>query len=141
MALAIFATLAFSLAAAPGIWLRQIYPLLKGSEASVIRGGSRPLHALVIAQLALCAVLMTIGSLSYQSVFYIDHSDVYFTRDRLLLAMVNTNGAASGGEQNMALLERIRQRLRSVPGVVNVSYATAARLLTTMAGWICRFKP
>ena len=126
MALAVFATLTFSLVAAPGIWLRQIHPLLKGSEHSVIRGGSRPLNALVIAQLTLCTVLVTAGSLAYQSVFYIDHSDLYFKRDHLLLAAVNTAGAASGGEQNMALLERIRQRLRSVPGVVNVSYATAA---------------
>ena len=126
MALAIFATLIFSLGAAPGIWLRQIHPLLKGSEHSVIRGGSRPLNGLVIAQFALCTVLVTAGSLSFQSVFYIDHSDLYFTKDHLLLANVNTAGAASGGEQNLALLERIRQRLRSIPGVVNVSYATAA---------------
>ena len=84
------------------------------------------MNALVIAQLALCTVLVAAGSLSFQSVFYIDHSDLYFTKDHLLLANVNTAGAASGGEQNLALLEGIRQRLRSIPGVGNVSYATAA---------------
>jgi predicted permease len=126
IALAILATLTFTLAPSFGFWKGQARPFLKAAGHSVIRGGSRLVNTLVIAQVALCVVLVTAGSLTYQSLFYIDTSDLHFTKDHLLLASVNTDGAVAGGAENIALLERIRQRLSAIPGVARVSWATAA---------------
>jgi predicted permease len=126
IALAILATLAFTLAPTFGFWKRQARPFLKAAEHSVIRGGSRLVNTLVIAQVALCVVLVTAGSLAYQSLFYIDTSDLHFTKDHLLLVGVNTAGAVTGGDENIGLLERIRERLGGILGVARVSWATAA---------------
>jgi hypothetical protein len=56
----------------------------------------------------------------------IDTSDLYFEKDHLLLASITSTGAVTGNRQNAELLERIRQRLRALPGVTYASYATAA---------------
>ncbi|HEY6347082.1 MAG TPA: ABC transporter permease [Bryobacteraceae bacterium] len=124
--LSILATLTFTLAPAYTLWRRQISPFIKAGEHFVIRGNSRLVSALVITQIALCALLVTIGSLAYRSLFYIDTSDLYFNKGQLLLAEVNTAGAATHPEQNGTLLERMRQRLSIIPGVAAVSWATGA---------------
>jgi putative ABC transport system permease protein len=80
----------------------------------------------VITQLALCVVLLTSAGLAYRSVSTAVNLDLGFAKDHLLLASVDTKGAAVGKEQNIELLERLRKRLRQVPGVVSVSYAEAA---------------
>jgi MacB-like periplasmic core domain/FtsX-like permease family len=67
-----------------------------------------------------------VGSLAYRSLFYIDNTDIYFTKANLLLAEANTAGAAADSQENLILLERIRARLEKVEGVTTVSYATAA---------------
>lgn len=126
VALSILATLALTLAPAHTLLRRQISPFIKAGEHSVIRGTSRLASFLVVTQVALCALLVTIGSLAYRSLFYINTSDLYFTKDHLLLADVNTAGAVSNPEQNGALLERMRQRLTSIPGVEWVSWAAGA---------------
>lgn len=126
VALAILATLAFTLAPALGLWRRQALSSLKAAENTVSRRELRPMRTLVVGQVALSTVLVTTGSLAYQSLFHVDNSDLYFTKDDLLLASINTAGAAASGARNIALLERIRQRLRAIPGVTAASYATAA---------------
>jgi predicted permease len=124
--LAILATLAFTSAPMLGFWRQKLLPVLKATEHSTSRRASPFLRVLVVVQVALCAVLVTTAMLAYQSLFHVDNSGVYFTKKHLLLAGVNTGGAALSGEQNIALLERIRERLLRVQGVTRVSYATAA---------------
>lgn len=139
MALTVFATLVFTLASAPGVWQRQILPLLKGSEYSVIRGGSRSVNALVVTQVALCAMLVTAGSLAYQSVFYIDRSDLYFTKDRLLLANINTAGAAAEG--NKISLSWNASGNACAPFLAwNPSPTPPPRPRMTTGGWTCPCK-
>jgi len=72
----------------------------------------------MVAQLALCVVLLTGGGLAWRSLSLIDATDLGFSRDHLLLANV---GGADGAD-----LERLRQNLRAVPGVESVSWAIAA---------------
>jgi len=124
--LAVFSTLAFTLAPALRACRQDLLPLLRAGEQGVIRGRSRLANILVIAQLAVCVALLTSGGLAYRSLFLIDTTDVFFTRDHLLLAGVNTAGAGTAGEPNVALLERLRERLVATPGVVRASWAIAA---------------
>ena len=100
MLLAILGAVAFTLAPAMGAWRLEVMPALKAGEGSVVRGSSRFADKLVIAQLALSVVLLTVCGLAAQSLFYIDTSDLYFTQDHLLLADINTNGAAPGRFSN-----------------------------------------
>jgi ABC-type antimicrobial peptide transport system permease subunit len=87
----------------------------------------------VVAQLALCCLLLTGAGLASRSVYLIGQQDLHFAKDHLLLAGIDTGGAATA-QDNIALLDRLRQRLRAVPGIVSVSYATAV-LSSNFGGW------
>ena len=126
MILAGFAAALFTLAPVSGLWREWALPLLRPAEGSIVQGRSRLMTGMVVAQIALCAVLVTAGSLAYRSLFHIDNSDVYFTKSNLLLAEANTAGAATSARENLLLLERLRTRLENIEGVTCVSYATAA---------------
>ena len=125
MVLAVVSTLVFTIAPALRAWRQELLPALKAGEHGVIAGRSKLATILVVAQLALCALLLTAGGLAWRSVSLMDAEDLGFDRDHVLLAGVNTKGAVSTGDQHRALLERIRARLSAVPGVVSVSYALA----------------
>jgi len=121
--LAAFAALAFTLVPAVRTWRQDLLPWLKAGEQGVIQGRSRLANALVVAQLALCCLLLTAAGLASRSITLMDTTDLYFNKDHLLLAGINTAGAAASGEQNLAVLEQIRKRIAALPGVVTVSYS------------------
>jgi predicted permease len=125
MALAVFSTLAFTLAPAARAWRQELLPWLKAGERSVSQGRSKLANVLVIAQLALCMVLLTSAGLAYRSVSAAFNLDLGFMKDHLLLASLDTKAAVTGKEQNIELLEHMRMRLLRVPGVVSASYASA----------------
>lgn len=129
MTLALLATLAFSLAPALRSWRVQVHPLLKAGEQSIARGRSRLSTALVVVQFALSVLLVTSAGLAYRSMTTLSSADLGFTPDDLLLVTVRLgrgNGAGeepvADNEQRAALLERIRDRLSTTPGVEAVSY-------------------
>jgi predicted permease len=109
---------AFSIAPAWRAWRQDLLPSLKRGEHGIVSGRSKLASALMVAQLALCVVLLTGGGLAWRSLSLIDATDLGFSRDHLLLANV---GGADGAD-----LERLRQNLRAVPGVESVSWAIAA---------------
>ncbi len=125
MALAVFSTLAFTLAPAARAWKLELLPWLKAGERSVAQGRSKLANLLVITQLALCVVLLTSAGLAYRSVAAAVNLDLGFVKGHLLLASLDTTAAVTGKEQNIDLLERLRTRLLRVPGVVSASYASA----------------
>ncbi len=126
MALAVLSALAFTLAPTARAWKQELLPWLKAGERSVAQGRSKLANILVITQLALCVVLLTSAGLAYRSVSTAVNLDLRFAKDHLLLASVDTQGAVTGKEQNIELLERLRKRLLQVPGVVSASYAEGA---------------
>jgi predicted permease len=126
VALAILSTLVFTLAPALRAWGQDLLPWLRGGEHSVAPGRSRTANLLVVAQLALCVVLVTSGSFAWRSTRLMESADLGFTRDHVLLAGVDTRVAAGSRAQNLALLERMRQRLLVLPGVAGASWAVAA---------------
>ncbi len=124
--LAVASTVAFTLAPAVQAWRQDLLPWLKSGEQCLVQGRSRLANLLVATQIALCFVLLTGASMMRQSLQLIDTHDLYFTKDHLLLASIDTSGVTAGGAQNLSLLERLRQRIRALPGVVSASYATVA---------------
>jgi predicted permease len=132
--LAAISALAFTAAPAFRAWRQQILPWLKAGEHGVVAGRSTLANTLAGAQLALCIVLLTAAGLATRSLYLIGTSDLHFKKDHLLLINVNTSGAAQTGRENVALLERLRQRVRGLPGVLAASYASAVPP-SNMGGW------
>lgn len=124
--LAVFATVAFTVAPAVRGWRQELLPYLKAGEHCVIEGRSRLANVLVVAQLALCVLLLTSAGLAWRSARLMDATGLSFDKNHLVLAGVDTSGAAVTGAQNLAVLEHLRQRLLAVPGLVTVSYAQNA---------------
>ena len=126
LALAVLSTLVFTLAPAVRAWGQDLLPWLRGGEHSVAPGRSRTANLLVVAQLALCVLLLTSGSLAWRSTKLMESTDLGFRRDHVLLAGVDTRVATGSRAENLALLERMRQRLLALPGVASASWAVAA---------------
>ena len=124
--LAILSTLVFTLAPAVRAWGLELLPFLRGGEHSVAPGRSRTASLLVVAQFALCVVLVTSGAFAWRSTRLMESADLGFSRDHVLLAGIDTRSTAATREQNLALLERIRERLLTTPGVAAASWAVAA---------------
>lgn len=121
MLLAAAATLAFTLAPALRAWRQQVLPPLKAGEQGVAQGRSRASTALVVIQLAFSVVLLSSAGLAYRSVSLIHGMDLGFNSRDMLLLSINT-ATASTKDANLALLERVRHRMKAVPGVLAVSY-------------------
>lgn len=133
--LAALSALAFTLVPALRAGRLEVLPWLKAGEGGIAQGRSRLAGALVILQLALCVLLLTGAGLASRSIFLISKLDLHFAKDHLLLVDINTSGAASSEAENIALLERLRERLRGLPGVIDVAWATAVPP-SNFGGWM-----
>jgi predicted permease len=94
----------------------------------VLAGRSRLSSVLVVTPLALCVVLITGAGLAYRAQYLINNLELHYETDHLALVIVGTAGRATTTEQSVALLDRLRERLHAVPGVLAVSYAREAPL-------------
>ncbi|HVQ14649.1 MAG TPA: ABC transporter permease, partial [Vicinamibacterales bacterium] len=121
MVLAGVGTIAFSLAPALHAWRQDALPWLKAGEHSVAPGRSRLSNGLVVLQLAFSVVLLTVAGLATRSAGLM-MVDLGFDSKDLLLLTVRTTGTAPTRETNLVLVDQIRERLRSIPGVQQVSY-------------------
>jgi predicted permease len=121
MALAGLGTIAFTLAPAIRAWRQNPLPWLKAGEHSVAHGRSRLSNALVVVQLAFSVLLLTGAGLATRSASMMT-VDLGFDTNDLLVATVRTSGSTMSREANLALVDRIHQRLSRVPQVRSVSY-------------------
>jgi predicted permease len=124
MTLALASMAFFSLAPGVRAWRQPLLPSLKSGEQSVVQGRSRLSNGLVIVQLALAVLLITSAGLVTRSIFLLATVDLGFESQSILVARVNTGGAASDAPTSAALLERLRLRLQTVPGIESVSYTS-----------------
>ena len=131
LAMALVATLVFSLAPAVRSWRVPVSPLLKAGELGIAAGRSRWATALVVVQFAFSVLLVTGAGLAYRSMNTLSSVDLGFNPNQLLLITVRLGDA--GGADGVAVLERVRERLATIAGVEAVSYARripGATLLT-----------
>jgi predicted permease len=125
LVLAIIGTAIFSVPPALRASRQDPLPVLKEGGLGTIAGRSRLSNALVVLQLSFSVLLLTIAALSYRSTMLL-HLDLGFDASRLMLVGIGTDAAAESREGHIVLLDRLRERLRTLPGVTAVSY-TAVR--------------
>lgn len=148
MALAVLATLAFTMAPALGVWRQQTLPWLKAGEQAIAPGRSTVSSALVVVQLAFSVLLLTSAGLAYRAVSLLDSDDVGFRHENLLLVTLRTGrerflpsdrpATSAERDASVALLERMRERLGNVHDVESVAYARRVPgpyLLTGVPVW------
>lgn len=122
MILAVIGTLAFTIAPAIRACREDILRHLKAGEQSVARARSKMSNALVVTQLAFSVLLLSSAGLVYRSTSVLNRLDLQFDKRDLLLLTVNPTLAIPNRQENLELIERVRQRLATVAGVSAVSY-------------------
>jgi predicted permease len=123
LVLAMFCTMACTIAPALRAWRQPLLPPLKAGEQSVIQGRSKLTRAMVVVQLAFSVLLVTCGALAYRSLFLMGSFESGFDTKQLLLVTVNTTGSTANAQTNAALLEELRTRLGRSGDLIDVSYA------------------
>src|SRR5262249_15570140 len=122
--LAVIGTAIFSLPPALRASNQDPLPVLKEGGQTTVGGRSRLSNSLVVLQLAFSVLLLTIAGLSYRSTTSLLNVDLGFEARRLLRGGLGTAAAAQSRDGNIALLDRLRERLGTLPGVTAVSYTT-----------------
>jgi putative ABC transport system permease protein len=98
---------------------------LKQPRAVVRDGRLGFTNILVIAQLALSLVLLIGGGLFLRSFVALAYRDLGFDRDRLLIAVVDSQDASASRQGRLALYERVREAVAAVPGVESAALSMA----------------
>jgi predicted permease len=88
----------------------------------------------VIAQIAMCAVLLIAAGLLFRTVTNLRSQDLGFDRN-VLLVPLSPGPAGYPGDAATLLIERIRERLSAVPGILSVGVSGPA-LLDISNYWI-----
>jgi predicted permease len=114
----------------PALWATRVEPLdaLRQRARGVI-GGSRRFgvaHALVAFQVALAFVLVLGGSLLVRSFISMTSQDLGFDRHNVVVAVPDFNRSAVGRRERVPVSDRIRERLRTVPGVQDAGFAESS---------------
>jgi macrolide transport system ATP-binding/permease protein len=127
MLLAVAGTLVFTTAPAVHAWRQELLPGLKTGEQTVAPGKSRLTSVLVILQLAFSVLLLTSAGLAYRSLSLVETLHLNFDKNNLLLATVNPTLNIGNRELNLSVIETLRERLRTIPGIGSVSYVRFAQ--------------
>ncbi|HEY6361147.1 MAG TPA: ABC transporter permease, partial [Vicinamibacterales bacterium] len=120
--LALAAALTFTVAPAIRVWRQDLLPFLKPGEYAIAAGRSWLSSTLATLQVALCVLLLTIAGLGYRSLTLIEAADLGFTTERLLIVRLNSAAVANDTDTRLAILEQLRQRFQTVPGVAAATY-------------------
>jgi hypothetical protein len=109
-----------------------LLPFLKLGAQGVVPGRSKLSRALVVLQLAFSVLLLASAGLAYRSVSFADGLNLGFDSGNILLATVNTAGTTHDGAADDMLLDSLRARLESLPGVEAASYVRGVRVSSWM---------
>jgi putative ABC transport system permease protein len=112
----------------------DVVPALKDSAASIARGHVHLRRVLVTAQVALSLVLLIAAGVFARSLANLLHYNLGFRPERLLVFSVNPalNGYSSAS--TASLIDRLRERLAALPGVVSVGATQMTPLSNTGMG-------
>lgn len=113
-----------------------VIPALKSTRvdlAPALKDGARAIHgarrptlgkALVVAQIALCVVLVTAAGLLAGSLSNLKDFDAGFSRDRVLLADIDISGARLSPENRLRFFSELLERMRGMRPVESVSFSS-----------------
>ena len=126
LTLAVFSGLAFG--TAPALYLARLDPQFAVRTGTQNAGRSRMRGALMGVQVALALVVLVAAGMFFRSVLETREADPGFERRGVLLAAYDLSGRASDRAFSRALAQRIRDRLREIPGVDQVAIAASVPL-------------
>src|SRR6476469_3063056 len=89
--------------------------------------------SLVIAQVALSVILVAAAGLFVRTFASLASLHLGFERDRVLIVTVNAQRTQIAAENRLAVFDRVRQAVRSVPGVADASLSVITPV--TGQGW------
>jgi predicted permease len=128
-ALSILTAFLFGLAPAVRAARADLGGTLKAQTRSVMGGGLRLPRLLVSIQIALCLAALVAAGLLGRSLTNLKWMDVGFERDNLAYASVSPPQAGYSVERVGPYIDRVREELARLPGVVRVS-TVSTRLLS-----------
>ena len=99
----------------------DLAPALKETTRSLSGGGFRLGKLLVIGQVALSLLLLVAAGLFIRSLVNMQTLDVGYSRANLVLLQADPGASGYPTAQQLPMVERLIQRLRSVPGVLGVT--------------------
>jgi predicted permease len=130
-ALSILTALLFGLAPAVRAARADLGDALKAQTRSVMAGRLRLPRLLVSLQIALCLAALVAAGLLGRSLAALKSTDVGFDRENLAYASVNPSRAGYSAERTGPYVDRVREELARLPGVLRVS-TVSFRLLSGM---------
>jgi predicted permease len=107
---------------------------LKAQSRSVIGGLSRLPRVLVCLQIALCLAALVAAGLLGRSLENLKWTDIGFDRDNLAYATVSPSRAGYSRDRTGPYVDRVRDELARLPGVLQVS-PVQTRLLSGGGNW------
>lgn len=99
----------------------DLVPSLKENARILTGGGTQLGKLLVIGQVALSLLLLVGAGLFIRSLIKLDTMDVGYSRTHLVLLQIDPDASGSSASQQVPLLRSLIDRLRSVPGVSDVT--------------------
>jgi putative ABC transport system permease protein len=115
---------------APAFWATRVDPLdaMRQRARGSVGGSSRfgIAQALVAFQVALAFVLLLDGSLLIRSFVSMTSQDLGFDQRNVVVAVPDFGRSTVARTERVAVLDRIRERLRAYPGVQSVSIAESS---------------
>jgi len=124
IAVAILTGVGFGLAPAFSATRVDLTQALKESGMVRHRGRLAVGKTLVVAQVALCVLVIAASGLLVRSLRNLRTFDAGFQRDNILLFNLSTGDQSFTPESRAALYEQLDQRLRRLPGVAVVSFSS-----------------
>jgi predicted permease len=111
----------------------DVVPTLKETSSGLSVPGSRLRlgNALVVVQVALSLVLLVGAGLFVRTLVNLEHVDLGFNRNNLLLFSIDPTKSGYEGQRVLDVHERLRERLQRVPGVQAVTLSVNRPL----TGW------
>jgi putative ABC transport system permease protein len=102
-----------------------------GRRATSGRGGQRLQHALVVAQLAVCVVLLTAAGLLVRTLTKLQSVETGVRTENVLTMEVPIEGDAIAVHEKLAMYERMRDRIAALPAVATAALGSNVPLRST----------
>ncbi len=103
----------------------DVYSILKGGASTAGRKRHLFRSALVLAQVAVCVVVLICGGLFLRSLQQLAAFDLGFRTDHLLMASADLGLQGYEPERGRQFLERVTERVQALPGVESAAIASS----------------